>query len=506
MSHLTNDHRSLTQRIGFFTGPIAAALFWVAPAFGIVLDPANPALGKMAAVAILMAVWWMTEAIPLAMTALLPLAAYPLMAIPPYEAVAQEYASPVIFLFLGGFIIAIAIEESGLHRRVALAVLSVVGDQPQTIVLGFMLAAAGLSMWISNTATCLMMLPIAMSVITQADRAEIEVAIRRRFQAALLLGTAYGSSIGGIATYIGTPPNALFKEFYEKTAPGQGISFLGWMLLAGPLCGILLFAAWGLMVYAIFPLGDSKMLGGGAIIRRKFRELGRMTRSEFYAATIFLVTALLWITRAPLERWGWAPWLGIDSIQLDSGAKVVISGDSTVAILMAIVCFLVPSGRSDGLPLVTWRMTTRLPWGVLLLFGGGLALATGMQKTGLDLWIGRWLGGGLEALNPLGMIALVTGGMTFFTELTSNTACIAMMLPILDGSAKQLGMDPLNLMIPATLAASCAFMLPVATPPNAIVYGTGRIKIGAMVRAGFFLNLISIVVITVWLSIVVSWF
>ena len=504
MTELSSDARTPIQRTSLVVGPAAAIAVLLGPRVGFPLDPANPELNRMAAVALLMAVWWMTEAIPLAVTSLLPLALYPFLQISPYRAVASEYAHPLIFLFLGGFLIAMAIEESGLHRRAALAVVSVVGDRPRRIVFGFMLATAALSMWISNTATTLMMMPIAVSVILQAERAGVDERVRRRFQVALLLGTAYAASIGGVATYIGTPPNVLFRKFYEDAAPLHPISFPGWMLLAAPFCAVMLLATWGLLVYVVFPVGSARLLGGRNVIREQYHALGPITKPELRMAVIFLATALLWITRAP-SRVGVGHRRSVSTSSWKPVTTVKISGDSTVAIVMAIICFIMPSGRPDGRPLVTWRMTTRLPWGILLLFGGGFALAAGLKSSGLDAFIGQWLAGELAGLSPVGRQGLVAGGMTFFTEITSNAASVNMLLPILGKTAGQLAIAPVDLMLPATLAASCAFMLPVATPPNAIVYGTGRIRMGEMIRAGFLLNLVSIAVITGWMAALAAW-
>ena len=494
--------RTLVQKFGLFLGPLVASALLLGPS----IDVTQPLLNKMAAVAGLMAIWWMTEAVPLAVTSLLPVALYPLLAIPPGRDISRSYMHPLIFLFLGGFLLAIAIEESGLHRRAALAVLSVFSDKPRRLILGFMLTTAGLSMWISNTATTLMMLPIALSVIFQADRNENNSSTEnpggsnRRFQVALLLGIAYSASIGGIATLVGTPPNVFFKAIYDKAVPEAPISFLGWMVLAAPFSFVMLLLTWFFLVYVIYPVGSKRLLGESDTIKQKLQALGKMTSAEKRIGLIFAATAILWITREPTKGWGWAPALGVDSMTFQ-GEKFKLVGDGTIAILMAILCFIIPSGRKDKRPLITWAMTARLPWGILLLFGGGFALGTGLQETGLDIHIGKWLAGQMGSLPSLGMQAVLTSGMTFFTEITSNMASVNMLLPVLAESSRQLEVAPLTLLLPTTLAASCAFMLPVATAPNAIVYGTGRLKMAEMIKAGLVLNFLSIACITAWMAI-----
>lgn len=450
----------------------------------------------MAAVASLMAVWWLTEAVPLAVTALLPLVLFPLLKIPPYSDVAMQYGKEILFLFLGGFLIALGIEESGLHRRVALHVLRIVGDRPRQIVLGFMLATAGLSMWISNTATTLMMLPIAVSVLGQIDRGSGDRAGAVQFPVALLLSVAYSASIGGIATLIGTPPNLMFLEFYGRYAPGEMVSFAAWMALAMPFSAAMLLIAWTLLTRVLFPIGTTPMLGGKAVIREQLRALGPITSSELRMAIIFAATALLWITREPVQGWGWGPALGSEV----DGTLKSFAKDSTVAIFMAILCFIVPRGGGDRRTLVTWDLTPRIPWSIILLYGGGFALGAGLMETGLDVYLGQRLAERMGGLSAVGRIGLVTAAMTFFTELTSNMASVTMLLPILGETAHQLEMPVWDLMVPATLAASCAFMLPIATAPNAIAYSSGRVRMWDMIRAGFLLNIVGIVLVVLWMQ------
>lgn len=492
MSQPTPVARPWPARLGLVLGPAVAATLHFGPRFGFVLSAERPLLNSMAAVAALMAIWWLTEALPLAATALAPLVLFPLLKIPPGGAIALEYASPIIFLFLGGFLLALAIEDSGVHRRVALLIIAAMGDNPRRLVLGFMLATAGLSMWLSNTATAMMMLPIAASVLAQADARASDPRRTRAFGAALMLAVAYSASIGGMGTLVGTPPNASFLAIFREHYPAQPpVTFLGWMTLGVPFAALMLLAAWLLLTRVLHPVGGEPLLGGGRVVRAQLRELGPIAQPEIRMLLVFAATAALWILREPVPGVGWAPRL--DLARLADGTPLV--GDGTVAMAAALACFILPSGRGDGRRLLEWESTRRLPWGIVLLFGGGLALAEGLHATGLDKYLGEHLAGQLAGLPRLAMVALVAAGMTFLTELTSNLASVNMFLPILASTANELGAPPLSLMIPATLSASCAFMLPVATPPNAIVYGSGRIRMADMLRAGLWLNLIGVVLI-----------
>ncbi len=479
----------------------------------------EPRLNAMAAVAALMAVWWMTEAIPLAATALIPLALFPLLKIATPGETAASYGDRMIYLFLGGFLVALAIEESGLHRRVALHIVKVMGDNPRQIVLGFMLATGLLSMWLSNTATTLMLLPIASSVLLQADKArEAQGGAPHGFGVAVMLGIAYASSVGGMSTLIGTPPNIFFRAYYTKTYPdAPEITFGGWMLLGVPLALAFGFVIWRVLILT-FRVEKGSILGGRSVIADELVALGKMKPAEWRMAGVFTATALLWIFREPVAGWGWAPALGLEGLRHNlppSGAVETLGGlhavgglmvagtpfswvdDSTVAIAMAVLCFILPSGGGNPRPLLTWSATARVPWGILLLFGGGMALATGMEASGLSQYLGDGLAAAIEDLPAWGMAAAMSSGMTWLTELTSNLASVQMILPILSGAADHLNVAPTILMIPATLAASCAFMLPVATPPNAIVYASGRISMRDMVKAGIVLNLLTTVLVTV---------
>lgn len=477
--------------LGRWLGISVALVLWLAPSLGYAMDADKPELNYMAGVMALMAIFWLTEAIPMAATALLPLALYPLLKIQNAVEVSQHFGSRFIFLFLGGFLIALAIEESGLHRRVALAIIYAVGDQPRRVILGFMLATAGLSMWISNTATTLLMLPIAVSVLAQISSGIQDEKRKKNLGIGLMLCIAYAASIGGCATLIGTPPNVAFAGYYESHFPNEPpIGFANWLMMVLPFSLVFLLICWLVMTRLLFPVGGESSLGGRSVIQKSMQALGPMSQAEWTMGVVFLCTALLWVLREPASGWGWAPLIGVDEKWADDG---------TTAMVMSIICFLLPSGKQDKSRLLEWKVTQRVPWGILLLFGGGVALAKGLEATGLDLLLGQQMASAMSALSNDGMIAVSATGMVWFTEFTSNLASINMLLPVLDGTAQQLNVEPLLLMLPATLAASCAFMMPVATPPNAIIYGSGHVPIRSMIKAGIVLNLISSVLI--WLVI-----
>lgn len=448
---------------GLVGGPLlCAAMLLTAP-------PDDMALlaWRTAAVGVLMAVWWVTEALPIAATALLPIVLLPVLGIADVAAATAPYANPVIFLFLGGFLIAMALERCGLHRRLALAILSMVGTRPANLILGFMTATAFLSMWVSNSATVVMMLPMATSVLALSrDRGDRSGGA---FEVALLLGIAYAASIGGLGTLIGTPPNALLAGFMSTTY-GVEIGFLQWMVLAVPIVLVALPFAWILLTRWLFPVGSEPVAGGAEILRNARRAQGPVSRAEWTVGAITVLTATAWVARPLVEPW----------------APAVT--DTGIAIAGGLLLFMVPLTWRPLRVALTWTDAERLPWSVLILFGGGLSLAAAIQQTGLA----GWIGGGLSALGGwpvLVVILAVTTVVIFLTELTSNTATAAAFLPVVGSLAVGIGADPLLLAIPAALAASCAFMLPVATPPNAIVYGTGALTIPQMAHAGLWLNL-----------------
>ena len=465
------EHSVFTRaRIGFFLGPTVFLALLALPA------PEGMSLQawRATAMGLLMATWWVTEAIPIPITALLPLVLLPTLGVLPIGDAAAPYANPVIFLFMGGFMIAIALEQCGLHRRIALTIMRLVGSRPSNLIAGFMASTAFLSMWVSNTATVVMMLPMALSVI---DLLEQDAGERRdpNFAVALLLGLAYAANIGGMGTLIGTPPNALLAGFMAESYQVQ-IGFARWMLLGVPLVVISLPICWLLLTRVLHPVGIARIAGGADIIRREKVALGPLSRAEMIVGTITGLTAAAWIFRPMLE-----PYIpGIN--------------DSTIAIAGALFLFLVPVDWRGGRFGLAWKQAERLPWSVLLLFGGGLSLANAIQQTGLASWIGS----GMSALGDWPVL-LVAAGITtvivFLTELTSNTATAATFLPVVAAMATGIGADPLLLAVPTALAASCAFMMPVATPPNAIVYGSERLTIPQMARAGLLLNVLFILLI-----------
>jgi sodium-dependent dicarboxylate transporter 2/3/5 len=437
-----------------------------------------------AALAIWMAVWWMTEAIPIYATALLPLAYLPLTGAATVKAAAAPFAHELIFLFLGGFIIALCMERWNLHRRVALLTLKVVGEDPRRIVGGFMLATALLSMWVSNTATVVMMLPIAASVIrlVDSDEAISDTRDRRNFALSLLLGIAYAASIGGLGTLVGTPPN-LFLASFAQDELGHSISFVGWMGIALPLVVVFAPLTWFLLTRVIYPVSLRQIPGAAAAADESYQELGAFSRGEKTILVVFLLTATCWTLRPLLTQ-----------IQIGSVKPLAGLSDSVIAIVAALSLFVIPVNSREAVYAMDWRSTARLPWGVLILLGGGLSLAAAIRDTGVGEFLGAQMAG-FSSLPGLVLVAIVVTGVVFLTELTSNTATTATLVPILASLAPAVGVHPFALIVPATIAASCAFMLPVATPPNAIVFGTGHLSVPDMSTAGIWLNLIGIVLI-----------
>lgn len=459
----------LGRRIGLVTGPVLLLLTVLFDAPWGMSDPAWAALGLM----LMMATWWSTEAIPIPATSLLPIVLIPALGLGSVGAATAPYANPIIFLFLGGFTLGLAMQRWNLHRRVALLTLLAVGSSPRRQVAGFMIATGFLSMWVSNTATAIMMLPIGLSVIAmvQSDNTE-EV---KRFGTALLLAIAYSASVGGIATLIGTPPNALLAAYLNETQ-GMNVGFAQWMLIGLPVSLTMLLLIWWWLTRRTFDLGTRA--DSTTLIREELRGLGAMSSAENRVAIIFALTALAWIVQ-PLLSASWFPWLS----------------DTVIAIVAALVLFLVPAGMNKGESLMDWDSARDMPWGVLLLFGGGLAMAGVISSSGLAEFIAQSMSA-LEAVPLILMIALVVTVIIFLTEVTSNTATAAAFLPLLGALAISQGASPALLAVPAAIAASCAFMMPVATPPNAIVFSSGNMQISDMIRAGFTLNLMGIAVVT----------
>ena len=468
--------RSNSQLVGLFLGP---ALFLLMMLAGAPEDLSNNAW-MTAAVGVLMAVWWATEAVPIAITALLPLVAFPLFGIASIQETAAPYSNKVIYLFLGGFIVAFAMQRWNLHRRIALTVLQRTGGNGRSLVGGFMLSSALISMWVMNTSTTMMLLPIAVSIITVIHKTvgTLNDKGREDFQFSLLLGVAYGATIGGMATLVGTAPNAMFAAFMLENY-GTEINFSSWMKVGLPLSALMLPLAWLALTRWVFKVDFVTSDEGRAALKRMKTELGRMSVPEKRVGIVFLLMAFFWVFRPTLSQYP-----GLSALD-----------DSLIAMAGAILLFLVPSGDKTDPLLLRWRYAEKLPWSVLILFGGGLTLAGAVSRTGLA----EWLGGSLHAVGtlPLVMIVIVTATLIIFlTELTSNIATTATFLPVVGAVAIEAGYDPIVLAVPVTLAASCAFMLPVATPPNAIVFGSGLLTIPRMARAGLALNLISIVLVS----------
>ena len=482
--------RARAAQVGLFAGPLlAGVLFAVLPASYETaageLVPFADAGRATAALALWMAVWWLTEAIDISATALLPLAVLPLTGATSMRAAAAPYAHELIFLFMGGFLLALAMERWGLHKRIALHALRAVGDRPASIVAACMGVTALLSMWVSNTATAVMMLPVACSVI---DLVEDQTGDHsRHFGLAVLLGIAYSASIGGIATPIGTPPN-LFLLSYLKESHGIEVSFVRWMGVALPLTLVFLPITWWLLTHRLHPVGSRPIEGSRALVREALASLGSLTRPERIVFVTFLLACGLWVFR---------PLLGdVTVFGLQPFAHL---SDPAIAMGAALLLFVAPAGGPHDAEaprfVLDWSTARELPWGILILFGGGLSLAAALRTNGVAELIGAQVAGLDTVPGPL-LVLTVVAGIVFLTELTSNTATAATLVPLLAALAPGIGLDPLLLAVPAALAASCAFMLPVATPPNAIVFGSGRLTIADMSRAGLWLNLIGIVLIT----------
>ncbi len=478
------------QRIGFALGPLAFVLI-LAWRDG----PLDEAQRKVLAITALTAAWWMTAALPIGITSLIPAALLPLLGVMGAREVAPLYMQDLVFLFLGAFIIALGLERWNVHRRMALFIISLVGTRPRNLILGFMIASAFLSFWINNTSTTLLMLPVGMAVVAAvrggAPRATDPFAM------SLLLALAYSASVGGMATPVGTAPNQVFLgQFHERFPGAPDISFGQWMLAWVPL--VVLFVPLGWLVLTRVALRVPKTGGRGAdVIRREREALGPMSLAEKAMAAVFATTALLWVTRADLELGsftipGWARLVLPDSIAQPERFVT----DATVATGMALLCFLIPVDRRRGVRLMDWKTASRMPWEVLLLIGGGFAIAGAFQTSGLDQVLGDSLGPWLAGRSSWVMVPVVVVFMATLTEVTSNTATTAVLLPVMGQAAAAAGVSPLLFMAPATIAASAAFMLPVATPPNAVVFSSRLVPAPTMVRVGIWINLLMVLLVT----------
>lgn len=461
------------QKIGLVLGPV---LFLLTLIFVHPSGLSKEANGVLAST-FWIATWWILEVIPIAVTALLPIVLFPLTGALGLNETTSSFGHRYIFLYIGGFIIAIAIERWNLHRRIALTIINLIGTNVKSIILGFMVATAFLSMWISNTATSVMMLPIGVAIIRQLkDNPATKEDENAIFGKALMLAIAYSASIGGVATLIGTPPNLVLASIVQELY-GIEITFSKWFVFGLPISILLLFLCWKYLTNYAFSFQQKTFPGGRAEIKKQLAQLGRISHEEWLILIVFVATAVAWISRSFLIN----PFFpAVD--------------DTIIAMIAAIVLFLLPA-KSEKRPLIKWKEAVELPWGILLLFGGGLALAEGFKQTGLAVWIGEQMTS-LAGFPLFVLILILIASVNFLTEITSNLATTAMLLPILAPLALAIGVHPYLLMVAATVAASCAFMLPVATPPNAVVFGSGFLSIPDMVKAGIWLNLISILLLS----------
>ncbi|BCS96382.1 di- and tricarboxylate transporter [Desulfoluna limicola] len=482
---------SKRQRIGLVLGLVLFILMLMAP------QPPGmgPTAQRMAAVALLMATWWLSEAIPIPATSLLPIALFPLLGIMHTKKATAPYASHLIFLFMGGFIIALSMQRWNLHRRIAMNIVKAIGFSPSRLIFGFMLATAAISAFVSNTATTVMMMPIGLAIIshvvTEGKKEGLDKEIdfsadKFAFGLNLMLGIAYAASIGGIATLIGTPPNTVLAAYLTKTY-GYEITFAGWMVVGLPLVVIFLPLCWLWLTRIANPMKLKKVPGGPELINKELRDMGSMGPGERWTAVVFTLTALGWVFRNKLSF-------------LFPDPKLVT--DATIAMTGALILFLIPVDLKKNTFVMNWDWAAKMPWGVLILFGGGLSMAAGFKQTKLADWIGSQVSL-LEHAPILVLIVAVTALIMMLTELTSNTATSAMVMPILSAVAIGLGQNPLLLVIPAAIAASCAFMLPVATPPNAIVFGSGYVTIPQMARNGIGLNIMGVILVTILTYLIV---
>lgn len=464
-----------TKRIiALITGLTLAVIFSLLNPFGL-----DDKAVKVAAVAILMISWWVTEAMPMPAVALLPLILFPILGVAKIEEAAAPYANPVIFLFLGGFLIGLAIEKWNLHRRIALNIVNRTGTSGNRIVLGFIIATGFLSMWLSNTATTMMMYPIAMSVIQVMEGSIRDSKQLRHLSVCLLLSIAYASNFGGISTIIGTPPNVAYVAFLEKNN-GYTFEFVDWMKLCIPLSTLLLGTLYLVMTRLLYPIGLQANGTAHAAIDTELQKLGRLSKPESRVLAIFATTALLWITR-----------------DIINGLQTVVKLDDTaIAVFGALLLFLLPSGTSENRPLLEWPDTQKMAWGILLLFGGGISLADQLGKAGIIESLGTWIAG--FATGGILLVFIVAVASIFVSEVMSNVAQVIVFAPVIAGMASALNVNALQLGMAMTLGASCASMLPMGTPPNAIVFASGRLKLKHMTTTGFIMNVISALLITLF--------
>lgn len=485
---MSQNENNKTKRIGLLLGPLlfVCTLLFFHP------EGLKPEANAILASTLWIAVWWITEPIPIAVTSLLPIVLFPLTGGLSLNDTTASYGHRYVFLYIGGFILAIAIERWNLHKRIALTIINFIGTNVKSIILGFMLATAFLSMWISNTATSVMMLPIGMAIVAQLrDNPSTIENENLIFGKSLMLAIAYSASIGGMATLIGTPPNIVLAGIVKDTY-GVEITFSKWIMFGLPISIILLAICWKYLTEFAFTFKQKSFPGGKAEISRQLKALGKTSYEEKNVLLVFMATAVAWIARSPIQKYVKSTFENPDDFQLTTISKV---DDTIIAIIAGVVLFLLPASKEKKRALVTWEEAVKLPWGILLLFGGGLALAQGFKISELA----NWIGGQMTLLDGVALIfllAVLVAAVNFLTEITSNLATTAMILPILAPLALAIEVHPYILMVGATVAASCAFMLPVATPPNAVVFGSGYLKISDMVKVGIWMNIISIILLT----------
>lgn len=461
---------TLSKKIGFLAGPLLCILVLVLP-----FDIINPAIDRVIAIAAWMIVWWITEAVSISVTALIPLALFPLLGIGDIKSVASNYANPIVYLFFGGFVIALALEKVQLHKRIALSILKITGTKANGIVLGFMIATALMSMWISNTASTVVMLPIAVSVIQLLmDDTDGFTKNDKNFALSIMLGIAFAANIGGMSTLIGTPPNSVMLAFLNESY-NIDIGFFQWMKMGVPFAILMLAITYFCITRIFFPNRLGRIGESGNIIQSELKKLGPMSRGEKIVLVIFLCTAIAWMLRSYLNTL-------LPNITLT---------DTTISVIAALAMFVIPLDLKKGEFPLDWKDTSRLPWGILILFGGGLALASGLKDAGFIAMIGDYISSQTD-WSIWVVTAVLIFLMLFMTELMSNVALVTILIPLVVGIAIGMDVPILQMVIPVTLASSCAFMLPMATPPNAIVFASGHVRVGEMARIGIVLNLISV--------------
>lgn len=461
---------SLSRKIGFIAGPALCILILLLP-----MDMISPAIDSMIAIALWMVTWWITEAVSISVTALIPLAVFPLLGLGSIQEVASNYANPIVYLFFGGFVIALALEKVQLHKRIALSILKITGTKANGIVLGFMISTALMSMWISNTASTVVMLPIAISVINLLINDKDGFTKNdKNFALSIMLGIAFSANIGGMSTLIGTPPNSVMLAFLNESYTID-IGFFQWMQMGVPFAAIMLVITYFAITRIFFPNHLGVIGSSQNIIQTELNKLGKMSKSEKTVLVIFLCTAIAWMLRS----------------YLNTLLPNIILTDTTIAVIAALCMFIVPLDFKKGHFPLDWKDTSRLPWGILILFGGGLALASGLKDAGFISMIGDYISS-KENWSMWVVTAVLILIMLFMTELMSNVALVTVLIPLVVGIAIGMDVPILQMVIPVTLAASCAFMLPMATPPNAIVFASGHVRVDEMARIGIVLNLISV--------------